>query len=212
MPERSGGVGEHPSVEVLSAYVDGTLDARERGDVETHLAACEECYELVTEVVASEEDIDAIGQTPAPPAPPVVSLLGGAPSADAGRLPSKVVPFVRRRWGMGVVAAFGAAAAAVLVVLVLPDGIARFNTGDAFDKLVAAVGDRRTVEGRLSADFSYGRFQPATRSGRTTENLTLVAAAGELQRAADANPTPENLHALAWRSCSLATMPMRLRR
>ena len=78
MPERRSGVGEHPSVEVLSAYVDGTLEARERGDVETHLAACEECYELVTEVVASEEDIDAEGDVAPPAAPVTVSAGDGA--------------------------------------------------------------------------------------------------------------------------------------
>src|SRR5688572_17160809 len=168
MPERSGGVGEHPSVEVLSAYVDGTLDARERGDVETHLAACEECYELVTEVVASEEDIDAEGDVALPAA--AVPVLPTAPAvspvspADPAK---KVLPFRRRRWVIGAAAGLAAAAALVLAVwLGSPGG----ETDAPVAKLVAAVGDHRTIEGRLSGGFEYGPLRSATRSGPAEEN------------------------------------------
>jgi hypothetical protein len=56
MPERSPSKGgEHPTTEALAACVDRTLDERTRAEVETHLARCPECYELVTAVLRAVE-------------------------------------------------------------------------------------------------------------------------------------------------------------
>ena len=61
--------------------------------------------------------------------------------------------------------------------------------------VVAALGDMRTVEGRLTGGFAYGRLRTPDRSGSATGNLALTAAAGELQKRANAEPTAANLHA-----------------
>jgi CHAT domain-containing protein len=116
--------------------------------------------------------------------------------AAAGRK----APATNRRW---LWAAAGVAAAAVLVLAVRaqPDWLLRWRNDAATDSrletLVAAVGNERTVEARLSGGFKYGVLSsPASRAGDIADrNLTLVAAAGELQRMAQADPQPSNLHA-----------------
>ena len=57
------------------------------------------------------------------------------------------------------------------------------------------LGTERTFEGRLSGGFAYGAVRTPTRSGTDTANLSLLAAAGELQQAAAADPSATNLHA-----------------
>lgn len=115
--------------------------------------------------------------------------------AAAGRK----APATNRRW---VWAAAGVAAAAVIVLAVglRPQWLpwrTSVTTDPRFEKLVAAVGNERTVEARLSGGFEYGILSsPAGRGGDIADrNLTLVAAAGELQRIAQADPQPANLHA-----------------
>ena len=61
--------------------------------------------------------------------------------------------------------------------------------------LAAALGTTRPVEGRLTGGFSYGEVRTPDRSLAPTDNLALVAAAGEIQKRADANPSAANLHA-----------------
>ncbi len=170
----------HPDAEQLAEYADGVLAAEARAEVERHLADCAECRAVVTETMAFLEQNPAIGE---------------------GASPAKVVAFpVRRRW-IGVAAGLAAAAAIVLVARLQPDLWQRLRGGRAGDPhfagLVAAVGDERTIEARLTGGFRYGSLKSATRSGDslTNQNLQLLAAAGDLQKAAQASPTAENLHA-----------------
>src|SRR5687767_6639457 len=109
MPERSlNGASVHPDVETLAAYVDGTLEERPRGDVEAHIAECEDCYELVTEVMRSKHaDVGDLAADIAPTSEP--------------RSPSVVVPFTRRRWVVASTVGLAAAAALLLVFRVQPD-------------------------------------------------------------------------------------------
>ncbi len=91
------------------------------------------------------------------------------------------------------------------VVLAVRLGMSSGETEAAVAKLVAAVGNQRTIEGRLSGGFEHGPLLSATRSGPAEENLTLLAAAGELQRVAESSPSAEALHAfgvaqLLWES------------
>ena len=71
MPEGPvGGHGDWPDVETLAAYADGALDVRARAEVEAHLADCDDCYELVMEVVRSQEmDAVVVAATPPPTTP-----------------------------------------------------------------------------------------------------------------------------------------------
>ena len=45
-----------PSVEDLAAYIDGTLDAKERARITEHLASCGECYSVYMESLQFELD------------------------------------------------------------------------------------------------------------------------------------------------------------
>jgi len=61
--------------------------------------------------------------------------------------------------------------------------------------LVDAVGDQRTVEARLTGGFHYGPLRgPKRGTGEASTNLSLLAAAGQLQKEANASRTADHLH------------------
>ena len=53
MPGWSAQLGTHPDLETLSAYIDGELGRQVKAEVEGHLASCEMCLDLVSDVMAS---------------------------------------------------------------------------------------------------------------------------------------------------------------
>lgn len=173
MPEWSPRGGTHPDLDALAAFVDGAVEEGERRAIESHLASCEECFELVSEMMAVRE---GAAVTPAP-----------VPNA-------RVLPFYRRKGPLIGIAALATAAAIVLAVrfqLRSPD-----NPGDArFDRLAAAVAGERPVEARLTGNFSATPFRGVQRSGQAAANYSLFAVAGEFQQAAERAPTADNLHA-----------------
>ena len=123
---------------------------------------------------------------------------GGAPSESDS--PKVLRPaFGRRRVWSVAGAVLAAAAALLLVVRVQPEWWQRIAGDDGSDprleKLVAAVGTDRIVEGRLTGGFQYGPLRSTTRSGAEAENLSLLAAAAELETASAASPSTDNLHA-----------------
>ena len=60
--------------------------------------------------------------------------------------------------------------------------------------LVDALSGERVIEARLTGGFPYGRLKSDTRGGSVpTGNLTLLAAAGALQKQADRDPAAENM-------------------
>jgi tetratricopeptide (TPR) repeat protein len=67
------------------------------------------------------------------------------------------------------------------------------------DGLVAAVGERRLIEPRLSGGFRFGPLVAATRGGGEPNgsDLSLLAAAARAQAAAHAEPSAANRRALA---------------
>jgi CHAT domain-containing protein len=104
-----------------------------------------------------------------------------------------------RPWllGGGLLAA---GAAIALVVWIPPDRLRRWRGDDVdprFETLVAAIGDERYVEARLSGGFRYGPLRAVNRARATLarQNLALLAAAGVLQRQAQLKPDIDNLHA-----------------
>jgi CHAT domain-containing protein len=63
--------------------------------------------------------------------------------------------------------------------------------------LIDGMGRRRLLEARLSGGFPYVAASPTTRADAAAgEELSLLAAIGEIQKRADADPTPDNVHAL----------------
>ena len=166
----------HPDAERLAEYAEWTLAADARAEVERHLAECGYCRAVVMETVAFVEESPANAEH--------------APAAT-------MIPFRSRRWLTGVAAGL-AAAAAILLVIRLQPTLLLFRGTSVDPRVVAlvdAVGDQRTVEARLTGGFRYGPLHSTTRgSGRPSDNLSLLAASGRLQKAAAADRTPTNLH------------------
>jgi tetratricopeptide (TPR) repeat protein len=162
-------VGAHPGDETLAAFVDDTLDARERTRVMHHLAACADCRDAV----AGSAAFIASEQT----APPVVR------------------PF---RYKAIAIAATGlAAAAAVLLAIWFPRRTPQ--AAPNLEALVAAYATEssRPVEGRLSGAFAY-RAAPAQIRGGSETELTpdIRIAAGRIEEAAARDQSPANLWSL----------------
>jgi tetratricopeptide (TPR) repeat protein len=171
--------GDHPEAERLAEYVDGLLEVDARRELELHFADCADCRAVVLETMAFVHGNPAEGR--------------GAPT---------VVPFRSRPWVRGLAAGLGVAAAIALAIRVAPrEGLfGPRGVRPEFQALVAAVAadQTRLVEGRLTGGFTYAPPPSPTRarSEARTQNLGLLAAVEARKRAAAADPTGENLHAL----------------
>lgn len=165
--ERPGEPRVCPSAETVAAYLDGALDAAGRWDVERHAAACADCREVLAEswlALASDE------QAAAP-------VRGVAPIGSAGRATGR---------GAGRVwPAIGAlATAAVLVIAVVTWRAGRPDDAGSrpeLEALVAAVGEQRLFEPRLTGGFRFGPLAPVYRSDSTGEALSLAVRSAALR-------------------------------
>ena len=169
MQERSGTPGCLDD-ETLAAYVDGGLTAEERSQVELHLAACRDCFAVFAESVKTVQAMREAGEfeDAASTDEPVVS---------SG--PPVVVPIVsapRRRLARWAAAGAGLAAAAAVALAVWWPRPERPELVD----LVAAVGERRPVEGRLTGGFKFGPIESPTRGVEPGTDWRVQAAAGKL--------------------------------
>ena len=172
-------LGACPDPGLIAAYVDGRLTDSDRDRLHRHLALCELCTELVAEVVAP----DAMDGAPAAAAPPLA--------------------FFRRHRALTGTLLAAAAALVVVVRVMLPRGSVDTSSGSGIVRsvdpkvvaLAAALGTTRPIEGRLTGGFSYGEVRTPDRGVALTDNLALIAAAGEIQKRADTNPSAANLHA-----------------
>jgi CHAT domain-containing protein len=184
--------------ETLAAYVDGRLPPDERERVEAELVRDPESYEWLVQTLRAEEQIE-VPKVPRVPKVPTAEVPG-VPEVPKVHEVARVLPF-RRRAVVGAVGSVLAVAAALLLVVRLQPAWWQAMWGPAidprFEKLVTAVGEERYIEGRLTGGFKYGPLRSVTRGpgDLSNQNLALLAAAGELQKAAQANPSAENLHA-----------------
>ena len=159
--------------EILAAFVDNRLTADERAVVEGQLAVEPDSYAVLVEVLKAHDHF----------------LVPQVPQDRSGR------------WVLAAGAALAAAAALVLMVRFQPDLRQWLRGSEAGDPrvatLVAAVGEERYIEARLAGGFKYGPLKSVTRGpgDLSQQNLTLLAAAGELKRKAEADPSSDNLHA-----------------
>ena len=174
MQERSGTRGCLDD-ETLAAYVDGGLTAEERSQVEVHLAACRDCFAVFTESVKTVQAMEDERVVFADVAAPV-------PVAATEPTRAVVVPMPARRSALTrrLVMAAGLAAAAVLAVAVWWPPPERPELVD----LVAAVGERRPVEGRLTGGFKFGPIESPTRGAEPSTDWRVLAAAGKLEEQA----------------------------
>ncbi len=190
---------------VLAAFLDGTLPADERPRVEAHLAACDDCYVVFAETVRALPESAAEAARPGAPAR-VAGDAGpvGAPARGTGTR-AAVIPFHRRR--LVAVAATLVAAAAVLLLVarvqpsLVPGPLPRWlgvghGTSSELQALVAAVGETRPVEGRLTGGFRYGPLTSPTRGPGRAEDWRVLAAAGQIREQAGQHESPANTHAL----------------
>src|SRR5262245_53860886 len=127
------GMNECPPLELIAAYLDQRLTERERAEVTKHLAECEDCYFVFTEAMQ-------------------MRAADAARSETEGRLHEPDAP--PKWWATPKIAWSSAAALAAAASLVLAIGGRFFPARDAFapelGKLVAAVGNDRIIEGRLT--------------------------------------------------------------
>ncbi len=198
MPERPS--PDRLDADVIAAYLDGQLSPGERAAVEARLAADPDTYEWVASAMRTIEEMEVAGSpADAPSDAPDVSEV---PRHTVVPMPPEPrLPFHRQRTFRAVIGGVLAAAAAWLLVVQVNPAWWRQLTGrdddPRFARLVAAVGNERYVEGRLAGGFHYGPLRSVTRGpgDLSNQNLALLAAAGELQKAAQAEPTAGNLHA-----------------
>jgi CHAT domain-containing protein/tetratricopeptide (TPR) repeat protein len=174
-----------PDAEVVAAWVDQGLDPAARAAVTAHLADCNDCRMLVANVLRIT---DAVRET--------------LTNQERQKEPLPVTRTAGRQWVRWGGGALAAAAALLLVVRAQPEWLpfgSRDDAGSRLADLVQAVGDRRTVEGRLSGGFAYGPLRAPVRSGGSTaaeDNWTLLAAAARIREEAERQPVAANLHAL----------------
>lgn len=176
--EPKAGKGIDP--EMLAAYIDGRLSPEQRAIVEARLATDPESYATLADTLKALDDDAIAGLEVKEPLKQPIPLV---PKAAKSRFRTLLTTG-------GVLAA---AAALVLVVLLQSRGGGRPDS--LMSGLVEAVGSERLIESRVAGGFHPGPLKVVTRGPGRVENLSLVAAAGEVQRAVSANRNASTLHA-----------------
>lgn len=167
--------------ELLAAYIDQRLTPEQRAVVEAQLASDPDSYAVLVETMKAQAHLETNRQT-------------------------GVVPISNRRspkvqWAISA-GLLAAAASVLLTVWNGPELLQRLR-GDRvdarFEKLVAAVGSERYIEGRLTGGFKYGPLKSGSRGTEdlAKTNLALVAAAAELQTQANSDSGMRAQHAWA---------------
>ena len=149
--------GEHVT-DMLSAYIDGTLDDAERGPVRAHLEGCDTCQAEHAEIVATRAVLRAV---PAMQAPRSFTLT--PEMARKVRLPSLFerifVPSNAPRMAMGSVLSF----LLLFFVLVGPQFVSSFSPQTTFSRIgygMSNGGSEASVK-RQEQDNSVTMSQPA---------------------------------------------------
>lgn len=183
--EPRAGKGIEP--EMLAAYIDKTLPPEQRAAVEARLAADPDSHAVLVESLKTIDALEAVESPTVPEASkaPVVPLV---PKAKASPM----------RWVMA--GGMLAAAAAIVLAVMQPAYLRRYLSSDVdprFERLVSAVGEERYIEARLTGGFRHGAPKPVTRNqgSPASSNLSLLAAAGEIQQELARNPGPQANHA-----------------
>ena len=186
-PKASGAL----DAEMLAAYIDKRLPPDARAVVEAKLAADPDSYELLVELIHAREALkDQLPQDEEQPEP-----------EERTDPQAAVVPLVPRApktkvWAIagGVLAA---AAALVLIVRLQPEMLQPETTEPRMVALVAAAGELRVTESRLTGGFRHAPAPAVTRGAgaEPTLNVGLLKAAGDIQAAARNEASASNLHA-----------------
>ena len=167
--------GTCPNLETIAAYLDGRLSDRERERVTEHLAACEECYELLRE--SAQTRVEDVGR--------VVSIETWRDRVLRPRV----------LWS----SAAAAIAVAASLLVVIRGGMMSPRPDAQLRTLVQAAGTDRMIEARLSGGFSYGELRAPVRTSAPSSSLASpdlrIAAAG-VEKSLAGVATPAALHAV----------------
>lgn len=181
--EPKAGKGIDP--EMLAAYIDNRLPPEQRAAVEAQLATDPESLALLVDTLEALDDDEVKALEVKEPSKQPIPFASKAPKSR----------FRALMIGGGALAA----AAAIVLVVMQPSFLRRYVGSDVdsrFERLVAAVGEERYFEARISGGFSYGPLRPVTRgTPLSSQNLELLAEAGRLQRLSQTEPSAQNLHA-----------------
>jgi tetratricopeptide (TPR) repeat protein len=166
----------HLDPETMAVYADGKLSAAERNRVHLHIAACEQCAEVLSDLMT------CLAETREAAPPPVM---------------------FRSRRRMLVVGGLAMAAVTILAIWVGKPGRMSWFSGAQssaeFTGLIAAYANEpnRPADGRLSVPFQYGSPPAVTRGGSSRERLpdTRIAAS-QIEAAVRTDITPGGRHAL----------------
>jgi anti-sigma factor RsiW len=156
----------HPD-ELLADYVDGTLPAAQRADVEAHLASCARCREEVSLASAGRKALRSAGDVPVPSgiADRAIADAGAPADLDAARRSRSP-----QRW-------LGAAAAIAAVVVLVAVAAPKLGTSPS---TVAAAG--AGAEGATDASFAVATGVEVTQDDVASDDLAALAAtAGGVQ-------------------------------
>jgi CHAT domain-containing protein len=160
--------------ETLAAYVDGRLTADERAAVEAKLASDDDSYELLVELIRTQDGLPA-------------------PQVRSGH---------KWWWAAGVVAGAAAIILAVRLGPVPPGGSQDARIGALVAAVNGErYVEPRLTGGFPSGPVRSATRGASDPSGRGTgdlssQNLALLAAVGEAQKRSLADPSASNLHAL----------------
>lgn len=93
---------DHPG-EALSAYLDDELEPAARAAVETHLAACPPCRDVVDDLQQLRSRAAGWGAETASPSPALWAGVAARLDPPAIGSGARVLPWHQRRWSLGVV-------------------------------------------------------------------------------------------------------------
>jgi tetratricopeptide (TPR) repeat protein len=183
--EPKAGKGIDP--EMLAAYIDNRLPPDQRAAVEAQLATDPDSYDLLVDTLEALDDDEIKALEVKEPSRQPIPFAPKSPKS----------PFRNLMIAGGALAA----AAAIVLAVMQPAFMRRYLGNDVdprFDRLVAAVGEQRYIEPRLTGRFAFGPMRSDTRGPESpgAQNLALIAATAELQQLVNTEPTAENLHAL----------------
>jgi anti-sigma-K factor RskA len=177
----------------LNEYVDGTLAARDRASVDTHLAECAGCRDAVAELRRLVAGARQLPRTITPPRD-LWPLIGQ-------RIGQRATRKVHRVWWRGAFAAAAVLVIALGVYRLLPPSTAHYRPGQGW-AVVQADFDRATNELGLVLAAERERLRPET-VALLERNLAVIDAAIAESRAAlardPANPELRRFFAAASR-------------
>jgi tetratricopeptide (TPR) repeat protein len=157
-----------PDSETLATYLDGGLAQDEREYVTAHVADCDACSFVVTEIAQTATapvNVEPVGPSPAPPWWKSKRVIWSSSTAA----------------GLATAAAVWLAVGGSLLKSSSSDSAALKRSLALQAALVAAVGNERIVEPRLTGGFAYGPLRGTVRSGesfvaRVSPDVRIAAA------------------------------------